>query len=77
MTGLSILLLSAVGGSTVSDGSWAMALRVGAVLIVAVAVVVPLVGILAGVEDAAQIRYLEDLYLLEAHDYSDAEIDNR
>ncbi len=67
----------AVGGSAVSAGSWALALRLGVVLVVAVAVVVPLVGRLAQAVDAAQIRYLEDLYLLEAHDYRDMEVDNR
>ena len=77
MTGLAGASLLAVGGSAISAGSWAVALRLGAVLVVAVAVVVPLVGMLAGAVDAAQIRYLEDLYLLEAHDYSEGGVDNR
>ncbi len=77
MTDPAVALLLAVGGSAVSAGSWAVALRLGAVLVAAVAVVVPLVGMLAQAADAAQIRYLEDLYLLETHDYSEGEVDNR
>ena len=77
MTGLAVAPFLAVGGSAISAGSWAVALRLGAVLVVAVAVVVPLVGMLVQAVDAAQIRYLEDLYLLEAHDYSDDEVDDR
>jgi len=77
MTGLAVAPFLAVGESAISAGSWAVALRLGAVLVVAVAVVVPLVGKIAGAVDAAQIKYLEDLYLLEAHDYSEGEVDNR
>ncbi len=77
MTGLAVAPLLAVGGSAVSAGSWAVALRLGAVLVVAVAVVVPLVGMFAQAVDAAQLKYLEDLYLLEAHRHSDNEVDDR
>jgi hypothetical protein len=77
MSGLVVAPLLAAGGSAVPAGNWAVALRLGAVLVVAVAVVVPLVGMLARAADAAQIRHLEDLYLLEAHDYGDDEVDNR
>ena len=76
MTGLAVASL-AVGGSAVSAGSWGVALRLGVVLVVAVALVVPLVGMLAHAADAAQTRYLEDLYLLEAHDHRDTEVDYR
>jgi hypothetical protein len=77
MTDLAVAPLLAVGGSAVSVGSWAAALRLGAVLVVAVAVMVPLVGMLADAVDAAQIKYLEDLYLMEAHDYIEGEVDSR
>ena len=72
-----VVSLLAVGGSAVSAGSWAVALRIGTVLVGAVAVVVPLVGMLARAAEAAQVRYLEDIYLLEAHDRSDSEVDDR
>ena len=77
MTDLALAPLLAVGGSAVSSGSWAFALRLGAVLVASVAAVVPLVGTLARAADAAQIRHLEDLYLLEAHNFSDGEVNDR
>ena len=73
MTILAIAPLLAVGGSADSVGSWAVALRVGVVLVVAVAVVVPLVGMLARAVDAAEINHLEGP--LEAHEDSDHQLE--
>ncbi len=53
MSSLSAALLLAVGGSALPDGSWAYALRIGAVLVVAVVVTVLLVGALARALEAA------------------------
>ncbi len=76
MTGLAVAPLLAVGGSAVSAGSWAAALRLGVVLVVAVAVAVPLIGMLAHAVEAAQLNHLEELYLLEAHQYGGNEGDD-
>lgn len=70
-------LLVAVGGSAPAAAGWDVALRLGAVLVVAVAVVVPLVAKLARAVDAAQSRDLDQLFLLEADDWGDREGDDR
>jgi hypothetical protein len=77
VNGLPGALVVAVGGRAQALGSWVAALRLGIVLVVAVAVVVPLVGRLAHSSEVAELNDLEDLYLLEAHRFGDNEKGDR
>jgi hypothetical protein len=68
---LAVALLLAADGSAQPGGSWAFAFRLGAVLVLAVAVAVLLVGKLAAAVDASRARRAE------ARRAADAEADER